>query len=116
MSIAATSVQTLESISLAPRLHPSFLLHTLCTLCNKKLGRNPGNEEPGNEAYHYTCAACKALGDASTYWKANVLPCLTLACWKRTSLAGGLLMSRNWYFVFIDLNCWSRFVDAERHN
>ena len=40
-----------------------------------------------------------------TYWKANVLPCLAFACWKRTSFAGGLLMRRNWYLVFIDFSC-----------
>ena len=34
-----------------------------------------------------------------------MLPCLSFACWNAISLAGGLLISKNWYLVSIDFSC-----------
>lgn len=42
----------------------------------------------------------------NTHWKANVLPNFSLALLKAASFFGGLLISKNWYLVFIDVSSY----------
>lgn len=41
-----------------------------------------------------------------SYWNAKVLPCSFLASRKRASLAGGLLVNRNWCGVCMNFSCY----------